>query len=49
MPETIVGDKDGRRSCFVGHILLVAVAVVCVILLIKAGFDRAEARHKRKK
>ena len=33
--------------CFVGHILLVAVALVCVILLIKSGFDWAEARRKR--
>lgn len=34
--------------CLVGHILLVAVGLVCVILLIKAGFDRVEARSLRK-
>jgi hypothetical protein len=32
-----------------GQILLVAVALVCAILLIKAGFDWAEARQKKKK
>lgn len=34
-----------------GHILLVAVGLVCVVLsllLIKKGFDRAEARQKKK-
>jgi uncharacterized membrane protein len=34
----------------VGHILLIAGVVVCVVLfLIKAVFDRAEARDKREK
>jgi len=32
-----------------GHILLIAGALVCVVLLIKALFDRAEARDKREK
>jgi hypothetical protein len=39
----------GTIPCLVGHILLVAVGLVCIILLIKAGFDRAEARSKTAK
>ena len=34
---------------WVRHILLIAGALLCVILLIKAIFDRAEARDKSKK
>ncbi len=30
----------------VGELLLIAGALVCLILLMKAGFDRAEARSK---
>ena len=33
----------------VGHILLIAGSLLCVVLLIKAVFDRAEARDKREK
>jgi len=33
----------------VGHILLIAGALVCAVLLIKAVFDRAEARDKKEK
>jgi hypothetical protein len=34
----------------VGHILLIAGVIVCVVLfLIKAVFDREEARDKREK
>jgi hypothetical protein len=33
----------------VGHILLIAGGLVCVILLIKALFDRTEARDRREK
>lgn len=36
-------------GCYVGHILLIAGGLLCVILLIKVGFDRAEARDKRDK
>ena len=31
----------------VGHIFLIAGALVCVVLVIKAIFDRAEARDKK--
>jgi hypothetical protein len=33
----------------VGQIFLIAGVIVCVVLLIKSGFDRAETRDKRKK
>jgi hypothetical protein len=37
-----------RYLGLVGHILLIAGVLVCVVLfLIKAAFDRAEARDKR--
>jgi hypothetical protein len=38
-----------RYLILVGHILLIAGGLVCVILLIKALFDRTEARDKREK
>ena len=38
-----------RYLVLVGHILLIAGGLVCVILLIKALFDRTEARDKREK
>lgn len=39
-----------RYLVLVGHILLIAGVLVCVVLvLIKAAFDRAEARDKREK
>lgn len=40
---------SGTVRCSVGYILLIAGLIVSIILLIKAGFDRAEARDKRKK
>ncbi len=43
-----LADGDTIR-CYVRHILLIAGALLCVILLIKAVFDRAEARDKSKK
>ena len=40
----------GAIPCCVGHILLIAGALVCVVLvLIKVVFDRAEARDKTEK
>jgi hypothetical protein len=40
----------GAIPCCVGHILLIAGALVCIVLvLIKVVFDREEARDKREK
>jgi len=40
---------QNRYLLLVGNILLVAGPIVCVILLIKAWFDRAESRVKKGK
>ena len=49
LPTPFDGPLVTRYVVLVGHILLIAGALLCVILLIKAVFDRAEARDKSKK
>ena len=49
LPTPFDGPVLARYALLVGHILLIAGGLVCVILLIKALFDRTEARDKREK
>jgi hypothetical protein len=49
LPKPFDWAGGGTIPCLVGNIFLIAGAIVCLILLIKAWFDRTESRAKQGK